>query len=42
MSVLEPKLAILDELDSGLDIDALRVLGEAVNAQKSPERARSC
>ena len=39
MSVLEPKLAILDELDSGLDIDALRVLGEAVNAQKSPERA---
>ena len=39
MSVLEPKLAILDELDSGLDIDALRVLGEAVNAQKSPARA---
>jgi Fe-S cluster assembly ATP-binding protein len=39
MSVLEPKLAILDELDSGLDIDALRVLGEAVNLQKSPERA---
>ena len=39
MSVLEPTLAILDELDSGLDIDALRVLGEAVNRQKSPERA---
>ena len=39
MSVLEPKLAILDELDSGLDIDALRVLGEAVNRQKAPERA---
>lgn len=39
MSVLQPALAILDELDSGLDIDALRVLGEAVNAQKSPDRA---
>jgi Fe-S cluster assembly ATP-binding protein len=39
MSVLQPKLAILDELDSGLDIDALRILGEAVNAQRSPERA---
>ncbi len=39
MSVLEPKMAILDELDSGLDIDALRVLGEAVNLQKSPDRA---
>jgi len=39
MSVLQPKLAILDELDSGLDIDALRILGEAVNAQRSPGRA---
>jgi Fe-S cluster assembly ATP-binding protein len=39
MCVLEPKLAILDELDSGLDIDALRVLGEAVNALMGPERA---
>ncbi len=39
MSVLEPTLAILDELDSGLDIDAMRVLGEAVNHQKSPKRA---
>ena len=39
MSVLEPTLAILDELDSGLDIDALRVLGEAVTSLMSPERA---
>ncbi len=39
MAVLEPKLAILDELDSGLDIDALRVLGEAVNRLMNPERA---
>lgn len=39
LSVLEPTLAILDELDSGLDIDAMRVLGEAVNHQKSPKRA---
>jgi len=39
MSVLEPRLAILDELDSGLDIDALKVLGEAVMALKRPDRA---
>jgi Fe-S cluster assembly ATP-binding protein len=39
MCVLEPKLAILDELDSGLDIDALRVLGEAVTALQAPDRA---
>jgi Fe-S cluster assembly ATP-binding protein len=39
MCLLEPKLAILDELDSGLDIDALRVLGEAVMALKRPDRA---
>jgi len=39
MSVLEPKLAILDELDSGLDIDALKVLGEAVMALRRPDRA---
>jgi Fe-S cluster assembly ATP-binding protein len=39
MAVLEPKLAILDELDSGLDIDALRVLGEAVNRLQNPDRA---
>ncbi|WP_316412516.1 Fe-S cluster assembly ATPase SufC [Mesoterricola silvestris] len=40
MCVLEPALAILDELDSGLDIDALRVLGEAVTALQSPTRAQ--
>jgi Fe-S cluster assembly ATP-binding protein len=39
MSVLEPKLAILDELDSWLDIDALKVLGEAVISLKRPDRA---
>lgn len=39
MAMLEPKLAILDETDSGLDIDALRVVAEGVNALKSPERA---
>ncbi|MDR1841730.1 MAG: Fe-S cluster assembly ATPase SufC [Holophagales bacterium] len=39
MSVLEPKLAILDELDSGLDIDALKVLGEAVMTLMRPDRA---
>lgn len=39
MAALEPRLAILDELDSGLDIDALRVLGEAVSRQMKPERA---
>ena len=39
MCVLEPVLAILDELDSGLDIDALRVLGEAVTALQAPDRA---
>ncbi len=39
MCVLEPKLAILDELDSGLDIDALRVLGEVVTGLLSPQRA---
>ncbi|HLO67090.1 MAG TPA: Fe-S cluster assembly ATPase SufC [Holophaga sp.] len=40
MCVLEPSLAILDELDSGLDIDALRVLGEAVTALQAPDRAQ--
>ncbi|BDU77711.1 Fe-S cluster assembly ATPase SufC [Mesoterricola sediminis] len=40
MCVLEPALAILDELDSGLDIDALRVLGEAVTALQAPDRAQ--
>jgi Fe-S cluster assembly ATP-binding protein len=39
MAVLEPKLAILDETDSGLDIDALRVVADGVNAMRSPERA---
>jgi len=39
MAVLEPKLAILDETDSGLDIDALRIVANAVNAMRSPERA---
>ena len=39
MSVLEPKLAVLDETDSGLDIDALRLVAEGVNAMRSPERA---
>ena len=39
MAVLEPKLAILDETDSGLDIDALKVVAQGVNALRSPERA---
>jgi Fe-S cluster assembly ATP-binding protein len=38
MAVLEPKLAILDETDSGLDIDALRVVAEGVNALRRPDR----
>lgn len=39
MVALEPKLAILDETDSGLDIDALRVIAHGVNTMRSPERA---
>ena len=39
MAVLEPKLAILDETDSGLDIDALRVVAAGVNRLKSPDRS---
>jgi Fe-S cluster assembly ATP-binding protein len=39
MAVLEPKLAILDEIDSGLDIDALRVVSHGVNALRRPDRA---
>jgi Fe-S cluster assembly ATP-binding protein len=39
MAVLEPRLAILDETDSGLDIDALRIVAGGVNALRSPERA---
>src|SRR5512142_1657023 len=38
MAVLEPKLAILDEIDSGLDIDALRVVAQGVNALRRPDR----
>lgn len=39
MAVLEPSLCILDETDSGLDIDALKVVAEGVNALRSPDRA---
>ena len=39
MAVLEPRLAILDETDSGLDIDALRIVARGVNALRSPDRA---
>ena len=39
MAVLEPRLALLDETDSGLDIDALQVVSKGVNALRSPERA---
>lgn len=39
MAMLEPKFAILDETDSGLDIDALRVIAGGVNALRSPERS---
>jgi len=39
MAVLEPKLGILDETDSGLDIDALRIVANGVNALRSPERS---
>jgi Fe-S cluster assembly ATP-binding protein len=39
MAVLEPKLAILDETDSGLDIDALRIVANGVNALRAPDRA---
>jgi len=39
MAVLEPRLAVLDETDSGLDIDALRTVAEGVNRLRSPERA---
>jgi Fe-S cluster assembly ATP-binding protein len=38
MAVLDPKLAILDETDSGLDIDALRIVASGVNALRSGER----
>jgi Fe-S cluster assembly ATP-binding protein len=39
MAVLEPRLAILDETDSGLDIDALKIVASGVNAMRSPERS---
>ena len=39
MQILEPKLAILDETDSGLDIDALKIVSDGVNSMKSPERS---
>ena len=37
MAMLEPRLSILDETDSGLDIDALRIVAEGVNKLKTPE-----
>ncbi len=38
-AILEPKLCILDETDSGLDIDALKIVAEGINAMRSPERS---
>jgi Fe-S cluster assembly ATP-binding protein len=39
MAILEPKLCLLDETDSGLDIDALKTVSDGVNAQRSPDRS---
>jgi Fe-S cluster assembly ATP-binding protein len=39
MAVLQPRFAILDETDSGLDIDALQIVAQGVNSMRSPERA---
>ena len=39
MLVLEPRLAVLDETDSGLDIDALKIVGRGINTLRSPDRA---
>jgi len=39
MALLQPRLAVLDETDSGLDIDALRIVADGVNALRSPDRA---
>ena len=39
MAVLEPKLAIMDETDSGLDIDALKIVAKGVNSMRSDDRA---
>ena len=39
MAMLDPTLSILDETDSGLDVDALRIVAEGVNALRTPEKA---
>jgi len=39
MAVLEPRLAVLDETDSGLDIDALRIVADGVNTLRGPDRS---
>jgi Fe-S cluster assembly ATP-binding protein len=39
MAMLEPKLSILDEPDSGLDVDSLRIVAEGINALRSPDKA---
>ena len=39
LAILEPRLAVLDETDSGLDVDAMRVVAAAVNALRSPDRS---
>ncbi len=39
MTLLEPKMSVMDETDSGLDIDALRIVAEGVNARRDPEHA---
>jgi Fe-S cluster assembly ATP-binding protein len=39
MALLQPRLSILDETDSGLDIDALRIVADGVNALRAPERS---
>jgi Fe-S cluster assembly ATP-binding protein len=39
MAMLQPKLAVLDETDSGLDIDALKIVSDGVNRLRSPERS---
>ena len=39
MAMLQPKLAVLDETDSGLDIDALRIVADGVNTLRGPDRA---
>ncbi|MEK7382930.1 MAG: Fe-S cluster assembly ATPase SufC, partial [Elusimicrobiota bacterium] len=39
LAVLEPKLSILDETDSGLDIDALKIVANGINKMRSPRRA---